>query len=67
MEEDSRGDGRKSTGSELASIDRSETSSLENSREKVKRRTHEPKFVGGEWEVQVIHICWLQWFRKGRR
>lgn len=37
MEQGSRGDGRKNTGGGLALIDRSETSSWKNSREKVRR------------------------------
>lgn len=67
MEQSSRGDGSKNIGGELALIDSSKTSSLENSREKVRRRTHEPKFVGDEWKVQVIHVSWPQLFQESRR
>lgn len=46
MEQGSRGDGRKNTGGGLALIDRSETLSWKNSREKVRRGTRELKFAG---------------------
>ena len=45
IEQGSRGNGVKNTGGGLALIDRSETLSLENSKEKVRRGTHGLKFA----------------------